>query len=129
VFDAWTNEDVLRDWWSAMATMSPGKIDVDPPRGRPVPDGDGRGRRRAAYRGRRVPRAPAAGARRLHVELGGQRGGDERQCEHARRGRLHERRRRHARDAHPHGLRQRRGRPDARARLERDARAARAHLG
>lgn len=29
VFDAWTNEDVLRDWWSAMPTMSPGKIDVD----------------------------------------------------------------------------------------------------
>lgn len=29
VFDAWTNADVLRDWWSAMPTMSPGTIDVD----------------------------------------------------------------------------------------------------
>jgi glutathione S-transferase len=29
VFDAWTNEDVLRDWWSAMPTMSPGSIEVD----------------------------------------------------------------------------------------------------
>ena len=29
VFDAWTNEDVLRDWWSAMPTMSPGEIEVD----------------------------------------------------------------------------------------------------
>jgi uncharacterized protein YndB with AHSA1/START domain len=29
VFDAWTNPEVLRDWWSAMPTMSPGKIDVD----------------------------------------------------------------------------------------------------
>jgi uncharacterized protein YndB with AHSA1/START domain len=29
VFDAWTNEDVLRDWWSAMPTMRPGRIDVD----------------------------------------------------------------------------------------------------
>jgi uncharacterized protein YndB with AHSA1/START domain len=29
VFDAWTNEGVLRDWWAAMPTMSPGKIDVD----------------------------------------------------------------------------------------------------
>lgn len=33
VFDAWTNEDVLRDWWSAMPTMSPGEIDVDLRRG------------------------------------------------------------------------------------------------
>jgi uncharacterized protein YndB with AHSA1/START domain len=29
VFDAWTDEGVLRDWWSAMPNMSPGKIDVD----------------------------------------------------------------------------------------------------
>ena len=29
VFDAWTNEDVLRDWWAAMPTMSPGEIEVD----------------------------------------------------------------------------------------------------
>jgi uncharacterized protein YndB with AHSA1/START domain len=29
VFDAWTNPDVLRDWWAAMPTMSPGEIDVD----------------------------------------------------------------------------------------------------
>jgi uncharacterized protein YndB with AHSA1/START domain len=29
VFDAWTNEDVLREWWAAMPTMSPGEIDVD----------------------------------------------------------------------------------------------------
>ena len=29
VFDAWTNEEVLRDWWSAMPTMSPGEIAVD----------------------------------------------------------------------------------------------------
>jgi glutathione S-transferase len=29
VFDAWTNADVLRDWWAAMPTMSPGEIDVD----------------------------------------------------------------------------------------------------
>jgi uncharacterized protein YndB with AHSA1/START domain len=29
VFDAWTNENVLRDWWSAMPTMRPGKIEVD----------------------------------------------------------------------------------------------------
>jgi len=29
VFDAWTSPDVLRDWWSAMPNMSPGKIDVD----------------------------------------------------------------------------------------------------
>ena len=29
VFDAWTNENVLRDWWSAMPTMSPGTIGVD----------------------------------------------------------------------------------------------------
>ena len=29
VFDAWTNADVLREWWSAMPTMSPGRIDVD----------------------------------------------------------------------------------------------------
>lgn len=29
VFDAWTNADVLRDWWSAMPNMSPGTIDVD----------------------------------------------------------------------------------------------------
>jgi uncharacterized protein YndB with AHSA1/START domain len=29
VFDAWTNPDVLRDWWSAMPTMSPGEIEVD----------------------------------------------------------------------------------------------------
>ena len=29
VFDAWTSEDVLRDWWSAMPAMSPGSIEVD----------------------------------------------------------------------------------------------------
>jgi len=29
VFDAWTDEGVVRDWWSAMPNMSPGKIDVD----------------------------------------------------------------------------------------------------
>jgi uncharacterized protein YndB with AHSA1/START domain len=29
VFDAWTNDDVLREWWSAMPTMSPGAIEVD----------------------------------------------------------------------------------------------------
>lgn len=29
VFDAWTNADVLRDWWAAMPTMSPGEIEVD----------------------------------------------------------------------------------------------------
>ena len=29
VFDAWTNEEVLRDWWAAMPTMSPGEIEVD----------------------------------------------------------------------------------------------------
>jgi len=29
VFDAWTNPDVLREWWAAMPTMSPGEIDVD----------------------------------------------------------------------------------------------------
>jgi uncharacterized protein YndB with AHSA1/START domain len=29
VFDAWTNPEVLREWWSAMPTMSPGEIDVD----------------------------------------------------------------------------------------------------
>jgi uncharacterized protein YndB with AHSA1/START domain len=29
VFDAWTNPEVLRDWWSAMPTMSPGDIEVD----------------------------------------------------------------------------------------------------
>ena len=29
VFDAWTDEGVLRDWWSAMPNMSPGTIDVD----------------------------------------------------------------------------------------------------
>jgi uncharacterized protein YndB with AHSA1/START domain len=29
VFDAWTDEAVLRDWWSAMPTMSPGAIEVD----------------------------------------------------------------------------------------------------
>jgi uncharacterized protein YndB with AHSA1/START domain len=29
VFDAWTNPDVLREWWSAMPSMSPGEIDVD----------------------------------------------------------------------------------------------------
>lgn len=29
VFDAWTNPAVLRDWWSAMPTMSPGDIEVD----------------------------------------------------------------------------------------------------
>ncbi|HEY7196996.1 MAG TPA: SRPBCC domain-containing protein [Gaiellaceae bacterium] len=33
VFDAWTNEDVLRDWWSAMPTMSPGRIEADPREG------------------------------------------------------------------------------------------------
>jgi uncharacterized protein YndB with AHSA1/START domain len=29
VFDAWTDPDVLREWWSAMPAMSPGEIDVD----------------------------------------------------------------------------------------------------
>jgi uncharacterized protein YndB with AHSA1/START domain len=29
VFDAWTNPDVLRTWWSAMPTMKPGDIEVD----------------------------------------------------------------------------------------------------
>jgi glutathione S-transferase len=29
VFDAWTNPDVLRDWWAAQPTMKPGEIDVD----------------------------------------------------------------------------------------------------
>jgi uncharacterized protein YndB with AHSA1/START domain len=29
VFDAWTNPEVLREWWAAMPTMSPGDIDVD----------------------------------------------------------------------------------------------------
>src|SRR3954447_14604623 len=29
VFDAWTDPSVLRDWWSAMPTMSPGAIEVD----------------------------------------------------------------------------------------------------
>src|SRR5690349_24150578 len=29
VFDAWTDPAVLRDWWSAMPTMRPGKIEVD----------------------------------------------------------------------------------------------------
>ena len=29
VFDAWTNPEVLREWWSAMPTMTPGEIEVD----------------------------------------------------------------------------------------------------
>jgi uncharacterized protein YndB with AHSA1/START domain len=29
VFDAWTDEAVLRDWWSAMPSMAPGSIEVD----------------------------------------------------------------------------------------------------
>ena len=29
VFDAWTNEEVLREWWSAMPSMRPGTIEVD----------------------------------------------------------------------------------------------------
>ena len=29
VFDAWTNAEVLREWWAAMPTMSPGEIEVD----------------------------------------------------------------------------------------------------
>jgi uncharacterized protein YndB with AHSA1/START domain len=29
VFDAWTNPDVLREWWAAMPTMRPGEIEVD----------------------------------------------------------------------------------------------------
>jgi glutathione S-transferase len=29
VFDAWTNPNVLRDWWAAQPTMSPGEIEVD----------------------------------------------------------------------------------------------------
>jgi glutathione S-transferase len=29
VFDAWTNPDVLREWWAAMPTMTPGEIEVD----------------------------------------------------------------------------------------------------
>jgi uncharacterized protein YndB with AHSA1/START domain len=29
VFDAWTDADVLRDWWAAMPTMSPGEIEID----------------------------------------------------------------------------------------------------
>jgi len=33
VFDAWTDPEVLREWWSAMPTMSPGEIDVDLRRG------------------------------------------------------------------------------------------------
>ncbi|MEP6813261.1 MAG: SRPBCC domain-containing protein [Actinomycetota bacterium] len=29
VFDAWTDPKVLREWWAAMPTMTPGEIDVD----------------------------------------------------------------------------------------------------
>ncbi len=29
VFDAWTNPEVLREWWAAAPTMSPGDAEVD----------------------------------------------------------------------------------------------------